>query len=60
MKLKSVLCNVHGICMHIGFCIVTTCKFISAYKSKEKSQEEELQKFRTGKLLFFLWKLDGQ
>lgn len=62
VKLKSVLCNVHGICMHIGYCIVTTCEFISADKSKEKSQEEELQKFRTGKLLqyFFLQKLDGQ
>lgn len=57
VKLKSVLMiNVHGICMHSGYCIVTTCSFISADKSKEKSQEEELQKLRTGKLYFFLWR----
>lgn len=39
--------------------LLQSCTFISADKSKEKSQEEELQKFRTGKMYFFLQRLDG-
>lgn len=51
-------------CMEYACTVATvlfrqSCAFISADKSKEKSQEEELQKFRTGKMYFFLQRLDG-
>lgn len=37
LKLKFVLCNVYGICMYIGYCIVIICEFILVDKLKEKS-----------------------